>query len=44
MPDKAEAEEAIKKLDGTSVKGRNLKVNEARPRDSDSSSRPGKRY
>ncbi len=44
MPDKAEAEEAIKKLDGAPVKGRNLKVNEARPRESDSSARPGKRY
>ena len=32
MPSIAEAEAAIKKLDGVSHKGRPLKVNEARPR------------
>jgi len=32
MPNLSEAELAIKKLDGISIKGRNLKVNEARPR------------
>ena len=32
MPDQAEAEAAIKELDGKSVSGRNLRVNQARPR------------
>ena len=32
MPTKAEAEAAINGLDGTDMKGRALKVNEARPR------------
>jgi RNA recognition motif-containing protein len=32
MPSVAEAEAAIKKLDGVSLKGRPLKVNEARPK------------
>ncbi len=32
MENQADAEEAIKKLDGTPVKGRDLKVNKARPR------------
>ena len=32
MPNAEEAETAIKRLDGSSVKGRNLKVNEARPK------------
>lgn len=32
MPVQAEAEEAIKALDGSSVQGRNIKVNQARPR------------
>ena len=44
MPDMSEAELAIKKLDGASVKGRNLKVNEARPRDDDGPSRQPRRY
>ena len=44
MPNLSEAESAIKKLDGASVKGRNLKVNEARSRDSDGSPRQTKRY
>ena len=44
MPNPAEAELAIKKLDGISIKGRNLKVNEARPRDNDGSPRQTKRY
>jgi RNA recognition motif-containing protein len=44
MPNISEAEEAIKKLDRASVKGRNLKVNEARPRDNDGSPRQTKRY
>ena len=33
MPDQAQAEEAIKSLDGSSVSGRSIKVNQARPRD-----------
>jgi RNA recognition motif-containing protein len=32
MPDKAKGEEAIKQLDGSALKGRNIRVNEARPR------------
>jgi RNA recognition motif-containing protein len=32
MPDKAQAEAAIKNLNGQDLKGRNLNVNEARPR------------
>ncbi len=32
MPDQADAEEAIKQLDGASLKGRNIRVNEARPK------------
>ncbi len=33
MENQADAEKAIKELDGSSVKGRNIKVNQARPRD-----------
>ena len=32
MPSKEEAEEAIRQLDGTPLNGRNVRVNEARPR------------
>ncbi len=32
MPSKEEAEEAIRQLDGTPLSGRNVRVNEARPR------------
>ncbi len=32
MPVQAEGEEAIRKLDGTDLHGRNIRVNEARPR------------
>lgn len=32
MPKQADAEEAIKALNGSSVKGRSIKVNQARPR------------
>ena len=32
MPEDSEAEAAIKALDGQEIKGRNLKVNQARPR------------
>ena len=33
MPSQAQAEEAIKGLDGNPLKGRNIKVNEARPKE-----------
>ncbi|OQX18583.1 MAG: RNA-binding protein [Desulfobulbaceae bacterium A2] len=33
MPDNAQAEEAIKSLNDKMVKGRNIKVNQARPRE-----------
>ena len=33
MPDSTAANQAIKALDGGDLKGRNIKVNEARPRD-----------
>ncbi len=33
MPTQVEAEEAIKNLDGKEIGGRNIKVNEARPRE-----------
>ena len=33
MSDDSEAQEAIDALDGTDIKGRNVKVNEARPRE-----------
>ncbi len=33
MPTKAEADEAIRQLDGSALKGRNIRVNEARPRE-----------
>ena len=32
MENQADAEKAIKELDGSSIKGRNIKVNQARPR------------
>lgn len=32
MPDKASADAAIKQMDGADLKGRNVRVNEARPR------------
>lgn len=32
MPDKAQGEAAIKQMDGADLKGRNIRVNEARPR------------
>ncbi len=32
MPEDTEAEAAIKALDGQEIKGRNLKINQARPR------------
>lgn len=33
MPDNAEADAAIKALDGTALSGRNIKVNQAKPRE-----------
>jgi hypothetical protein len=35
MPNKAEAEKAIASLNGKGIKGRNITVNEARPRTDD---------
>ncbi|MFO1417159.1 MAG: RNA-binding protein [Methylotetracoccus sp.] len=32
MPDQASGESAVSELDGVSLKGRNIRVNEARPR------------
>jgi RNA recognition motif-containing protein len=40
MPNDAEAEAAIKSLDGSSMDGRNIKVNEARPREERPARRP----
>lgn len=40
MPKQSEAERAIKALDGSTVKGRNLKVNVARPREERPRRRP----
>ncbi len=40
MPKQSEAEEAIKSLDGSSLKGRNIKVNQARPREERPKRRP----
>ena len=40
MPHQAEAEEAIKNLNESSVKGRNIKVNQARPREDRPQRRP----
>lgn len=37
MPDNAAGEEAIKQMDGVDLKGRNIRVNEARPRTEDGS-------
>ena len=34
MPTQSEAEEAVKKMDGHMLNGRNIRVNEARPRTS----------
>jgi len=35
MPDQAQAEEALKQMDGADLGGRNIRVNEARPRTDD---------
>ena len=39
MPSNSEADKAIKALNGQDLKGRNIKVNQAKPRDDRSSSR-----
>ena len=45
MSNKSEGEEAIKALNGQDLKGREVRVNEARPRPPrDSHSRPPRRY
>jgi RNA recognition motif-containing protein len=44
MPNMTEAETAIKRLDGVSVKDRNLKVNEARPKENGGPPRQARRY
>jgi RNA recognition motif-containing protein len=44
MPDNVEAAAAIRRMDGSALKGRNLKVNEARPRESEGGAREGVRY
>jgi RNA recognition motif-containing protein len=43
MPDPTSAEEAIKQLDGQPLKGRNVRVNEARPRSESQSAFPPRR-
>ena len=40
MPNNSEAGEAIKALNGTALKGRNIKVNEAKPREERPQRRP----
>lgn len=44
MEDKAAGEKAIEELDGSSVGGRNIRVNEARPRGERSSRPPRKNW
>jgi RNA recognition motif-containing protein len=43
MPVAADAKTAIEKLDGTELKGRKLRVNEARPKPDTRSARPPRR-
>ena len=40
MPDATAAETAIKQLDGTALRGRNIKVNKAKPREDRSARKP----
>ncbi len=40
MPDNSEADKAIKALNGIDLKGRNIKVNQAKPRGERSSRKP----
>jgi RNA recognition motif-containing protein len=44
MPTMSEAELAVKKLDGASMKGRNVKVNEARPKDNEGPQKQSRSY
>jgi RNA recognition motif-containing protein len=44
MPDKSEAESAISALNGKSLQGRDIKVNEAKPRSDRGSGGGGRRY
>ena len=44
MPNQAEGEAAIKALDGSDLNGRNVKVNEARPREDRPPQRRSPRY
>ena len=44
MEDRTKALEAIEKLNGTDMEGRNVKVNEARPRNDRSGGRREKRF
>lgn len=44
MPSQSEAEQAIKALNASSIKGRDLKVNEARPRSERPQQRSRARY
>jgi RNA recognition motif-containing protein len=43
MPDRASGEEAIKQMDNQPLNGRNVRVNEARPRSESQSSYPPRR-
>lgn len=43
MPDRASGEEAIKQLDNQPLKGRNIRVNEARPRENQGGGFPPRR-
>lgn len=43
MPENDEAEKAIKELNGISIDGRSIKVNEARPKESNSNGSSGGR-
>ena len=44
MENGADGNEAIEALDGASINGRNLRVNEARPRNNNHNSRPPRRW
>ena len=44
MTVRADGEKAIKELDGTQLKGREIKVNESRPKETRSARRPGRPY
>jgi RNA recognition motif-containing protein len=44
MPNQEQAEEAIEKLNNSDCEGRNLKINEARPREDRGGGRGGRRF